>query len=63
MRTSAPDAALLMIVNLLLAFWPEHSRDLQDLGYALGRKTQFYVIHLLLALQDQERIRVSASVR
>jgi len=63
MRASAPDAALLMIIDLLLALGAENSLQLQDLGYPLTGQTQLYVIGLLLALQDQEAVGISASIR
>ena len=63
MRASAPDVAVLMIVDPLLAARPEHSLQLQDLGYALAGQAQLYVIGFLLALQDEQRFRICASVR
>ena len=63
MRAFAPDVALLMIVDPLLASCPEHTHQLQDLGYALAGQAQLYVIGLLLALQDEQGFRICASVR
>ena len=63
MRASAPDIMALAVIDFALSLKLEHSSNLQDLGYALGGKTQLDVIRLLLTLQDEERIRISASVR
>jgi hypothetical protein len=63
MRAPAPDAALLMIIDLLFALRAENSLQLQDLCQPLAGQAQLYVIGLFLALQDQKEIRIGASIR